>query len=109
VNADPFEPHFRHSRKKLKKRGAPAEQKECRHCLTEKPAAEFPRNPRTADGFSSWCSACHVEATRASRDRRREAEEEATRKRREAHSAELRRDWEAWQARIAKLKGKAAA
>jgi hypothetical protein len=45
------------------------------------------------DGLSSWCADCHVEATRAYRQRRREAEAEAAWRRRKAETEKLRR-WE---------------
>jgi hypothetical protein len=37
--------------------------KTCRHCGKSKAASEFPSNPRVSDGLSSWCRACHSEAT----------------------------------------------
>jgi hypothetical protein len=49
--------------------------KTCRKCGKAKENSAFPRNPRCCDGLSSWCSACHVEATR--RYRARKAEEAA--------------------------------
>lgn len=33
--------------------------KVCRRCLTEKPASEFRRDDRYADGLGSWCRECH--------------------------------------------------
>ena len=49
--------------------------KTCRKCGETKEPFEFRRNPRCRDVLSSWCSACHVEATR--RYRRRKAAEHA--------------------------------
>ena len=40
---------------------------------------------------SSWCAGCHVEATRAYRQTRREAEADAAWRRRKAETEELRR------------------
>src|SRR4029079_19389181 len=54
---------------------------------------EFRRNARCRDGLSSWCADCHVEPTRAYRQRRREAEAEAAWRRRKAETEKLRR-WE---------------
>jgi hypothetical protein len=68
--------------------------KRCRKCGQVKRSQEFRRNARCRDGLSSWCADCHVEATHAYRQRRREAEAEATRKAIKAHTEELRR-WEA--------------
>ena len=68
--------------------------KKCRNCGEVKRSQEFRRNTRCRDGLSSWCADCHVEATRAHRQRRREAEAEATWKAIKAHTEELRR-WEA--------------
>jgi len=44
--------------------------KNCRRCGETKPRLEFPRNARTRDRLSSWCSACHNEAKRVARRRR---------------------------------------
>jgi hypothetical protein len=41
--------------------------KTCRKCGEEKPFNEFPRNTRVRDGLSSWCRACHREASRVAR------------------------------------------
>jgi hypothetical protein len=68
--------------------------KRCRKCGQVKRAQEFRRNARCRDGLSSWCADCHVEATRAYRQRRREAEAEPTWKAIKARTKELRR-WEA--------------
>jgi hypothetical protein len=68
--------------------------KRCRKCGQVKPSQEFRRNARCLDGLSSWCAECHVEATRPYRQRRREAEAEASWKAIKAHTEELRR-WEA--------------
>jgi hypothetical protein len=68
--------------------------KRCRKCGQVKRLHELRRNDHCRDGLSSWCADCHVEATRAYRQRRREAEAEATWKAIKAHSEELRR-WEA--------------
>ena len=68
--------------------------KRCRNCGEVKRSQEFRRDTRCRDGLSSCCAECHVEATRAYRQRRREAEAEATWKAIKAHSEELRR-WEA--------------
>ena len=51
--------------------------KRCRKCGQVKHSQEFRRNARCRDGLSSWCAECHVEATRAHRQRRREAEKQA--------------------------------
>ena len=51
--------------------------KRCRKCGQVKHSQEFRRNARCRDGLSSWCADCHVEATRAYRQRRREAEKQA--------------------------------
>ena len=48
-----------------KRRGVPV--KRCVHCGESKPAGEFPPSRTTRDRLSSWCKACHVEATRRSR------------------------------------------
>jgi predicted sulfurtransferase len=67
--------------------------KRCRNCGQVKRSQEFRRNARCRDGLSSWCAGCHVEATRAYRQRRREAEAEAAWRRRKAETEKLRR-WE---------------
>ena len=67
--------------------------KRCRKCGQVKRSQEFRRNARCRDGLSSWCADCHVEATRAYRQRRREAEAEAAWRRRKAETEKLRR-WE---------------
>jgi hypothetical protein len=41
----------------------------CTHCQRWKPRDEFSRNLRKRDGLSSWCAACHGEASRAWRER----------------------------------------
>ena len=38
--------------------------KTCRKCGKEKKQSEFRLNRRMRDGLSSWCAACHREATR---------------------------------------------
>jgi hypothetical protein len=56
-----------------------------------KRSQEFRRNARCRDGLSSWCAECHTAATRAYRQRRREAEVEAAWRRRRAETQKLRR------------------
>jgi hypothetical protein len=51
--------------------------KSCRLCGKTKKAAEFRRNARTRDGLSSWCAACHTEASRRWREKQRELVAEA--------------------------------
>jgi len=51
--------------------------KTCRKCGETKPADEFPRQPARRDGLSSWCKACHAEACRAWRDRKRDEHRQA--------------------------------
>jgi post-segregation antitoxin (ccd killing protein) len=46
--------------------------KVCRHCGQRRKEAKFPRSRRSKDGLSSWCRACHVEATRRWREENRE-------------------------------------
>ncbi len=48
-----------------------ADLKTCRRCGEAKPLEAFPRNARTRDGRSSWCSDCHNSAKRQSRRKRR--------------------------------------
>lgn len=60
--------------------------KTCRHCGETKRAAEFRRNERTRDGLSSWCAACHNEASRRWREKRRELVAEALEARRRKSS-----------------------
>lgn len=50
---------------RLEREGTPLTEKECRHCDTWKPIAEFPANRKVSDGLSSWCRACHREGTQA--------------------------------------------
>jgi hypothetical protein len=80
---------------KLKKRnretkkgtGAAGRMKTCRHCGEQKATGEFPANRRCRDGLSSWCRACHDEASARSRIKKAEREApiiEAQRK--EAHA-----------------------
>ena len=33
--------------------------KYCSHCHRHQPLEEFPRNRQSADGYGSWCKACH--------------------------------------------------
>jgi hypothetical protein len=40
------------------------EAKTCRKCGETKPPKLFRRNSKMRDGLSSWCAACHTEATR---------------------------------------------
>ena len=74
--------------------------KKCRNCGVTKNAPEFRRNPRCRDGLSSWCSECHVEATRRYRARKAEAERHAAWEALQARSAELRRIREKWEERV---------
>ena len=76
-------------REKVRKT-ALANKKACSHCSQVKSAKDFPPNRRTLDRLSSWCQACHVEATREWRSRRKAAERVASRKRLEEHLAKLR-------------------
>ena len=62
--------------------------KTCRKCGKSKSAAEFRPNARMRDGLSSWCSACHVEATRRWREERERLAEEAARPRLERERLE---------------------
>lgn len=62
--------------------------KTCRKCGKAKPAAEFRPNVRMRDGLSSWCSDCHVEATRRWRAERDRLAEEAAAPRLERERAE---------------------
>jgi hypothetical protein len=55
--------------------------KTCRKCGEEKPVEEFRRNPRISDGLSSWCSVCHVAATRDWRRRNKELNNKRRRER----------------------------
>jgi hypothetical protein len=50
--------------------------KTCRKCGEEKKVEDFRPNGHMADGISSWCSACHVQATRDWRERNRELDRE---------------------------------
>ena len=81
------------ARESEKKREMANDVKRCRHCGQAKHSHEFRRNARCRDGLSSWCADCHVQATRAYRQRRREAEADAAWRRRKAETEELRR-WE---------------
>jgi hypothetical protein len=45
-----------------------ARDKACTKCGATKPLTEFRPNRRMRDGRSSWCSDCHVAATRAWRE-----------------------------------------
>ena len=56
--------------------------KTCRHCGEEKSVGEFPRARRMLDGRSSWCRACHLEASRRTRAKQRELIAEALEARR---------------------------
>jgi hypothetical protein len=38
-------------------------EKTCRHCGETKAASDFPHNRNVSDGLSSWCRACHNEAS----------------------------------------------
>jgi hypothetical protein len=42
--------------------------KPCSRCRERKPPDAFPPNAQLSSGLSSWCRACHAEATRAWRD-----------------------------------------
>jgi hypothetical protein len=64
--------------------------KTCRKCGETKQVAEFRRNPRCRDGLSSWCSGCHVEATRRYRRRKDAEAAEAQERRSEEHVRRLR-------------------
>ncbi len=83
--------------------------KSCRKCGNVKDCSEFRSNPRCSDGLSSWCAECHNEATRLWRKRRREAEEEEARVRRQAESERLRRYETQWRARVAELQAERSA
>lgn len=52
-------------------------QQRCTHCKQLKPFAEFPVDKVISTGFSSWCRACHAEANRAWRAKRRAAYDKA--------------------------------
>jgi hypothetical protein len=43
----------------------------CKHCQQSKETTDFPKAKRTRSGLSPWCKACHVEATRVWRERKR--------------------------------------
>jgi hypothetical protein len=45
--------------------------KTCRKCGESKDAGEFPANRRMGDGLSSWCRACHNEASARWREKTR--------------------------------------
>jgi len=47
--------------------------KVCSKCDQRLPVDRFRENPRLSAGLDSWCRPCHLEASRASRLRRREA------------------------------------
>jgi len=53
--------------------------KVCSRCGQRKAAGEFRRNRRNRDGLSSWCAACHNEATRRWREENRDRLNEARR------------------------------
>jgi hypothetical protein len=92
--------------------------KTCRKCGETRNTAEFPSDKKMSDGLSSWCSSCHVEATRRWREqnteqvdayngRRRaayaakqEAQAEALRAERQKREKELGAAWEAHQRRV---------
>jgi hypothetical protein len=76
--------------------------KACTKCGEVKPLEEFRRNPRMADGISSWCSACHVAATRDWRQRNRELDNERQRERYRAQMMKLVSQSRAFRARVAK-------
>jgi hypothetical protein len=80
-----------------------ANKKACSRCSQIKPAEDFPPNRRTLDRLSSWCRACHVEATREWRSRKKAAERVASRKRLEEHLARLREQSPARRERIARF------
>lgn len=46
--------------------------KRCTKCRETKELTEFRPAKRMKDGISSWCSTCHVQATRDWRERNRE-------------------------------------
>jgi hypothetical protein len=54
-------------------------------------AEEFRRNPRTRDGLSSWCAACHNERNRRWREENPEPVEAYNEARRLAYPAKRRR------------------
>jgi len=60
--------------------------KTCRKCGKEKKRSEFRLNRRMRDGLSSWCAACHREATRRWRADHRDEINEARRGRRQLPS-----------------------
>jgi hypothetical protein len=64
--------------------------KTCRKCGQIKEPLEFRRNARCRDGLSSWCSACHVEATRRYRFRKAADRADAQERRRKEHNRRLR-------------------
>src|SRR5215218_7006503 len=78
--------------------------KTCCHCLTPRPLEEFPAHARTRDRLSSWCRACHNEAVRRSRAKRREREAVTLNEARLAVSAEMRNARREWQERQERLR-----
>src|SRR6187551_1298789 len=77
--------------------------KSCRKCGEGKDCSEFRERPRYRDGLDSWCAACHVEATRQWRSRKREVEREALWAPPQATYERQRPDYAAWRARVAEL------
>jgi hypothetical protein len=69
--------------------------KRCAKCGKSKDAAEFPGNERCLDRLSSWCRDCHLQASRAWRDKQRERREQAERERMAKNVAGLREQTEA--------------
>ena len=73
---------------------------DCRHCGASKPPAMFPRNPRKANGRSSWCKECHLERPREWREHNRD---EINARRRDRESERTRRTLAEAAAEIAEL------
>jgi hypothetical protein len=61
--------------------------KTCRY-RKRKSTAEFPRNRKMKDELSSWCGACHAEATLRWREQNREHVDAYNAKRKAAYAAE---------------------
>lgn len=51
--------------------------KNCRACKEDKKLSLFRKVKKAKDGLSSWCKACHVIATRASDDTKKQEKWEA--------------------------------
>lgn len=56
--------------------------KTCSDCGTEKPVAEFPRNPSTSDGYGTYCKACFAVRYRIHREKKAAAAGRSIRARR---------------------------